>query len=115
GAQLEFALLAGGQRRQGEGVVLAFDDQVPAQHREFAGGGHDVDRRRPADGHEFALGLLGWMLELAAAAGLDAPERARARISTPDAQVTMSSASDEARPGRPPAQRCRYGVPDAVC
>jgi len=43
GAQLELALLVGDQRRQGEGVVLALDDQVPAQHGELTGGGDGGD------------------------------------------------------------------------
>src|SRR6266576_156840 len=41
GAQLELAPLVGDEGGQREGVVLAFDDQVPAQHGEFAGGSDD--------------------------------------------------------------------------
>ena len=45
GAQFELALLVGDQRRQREGVVLAFDDQVPAQDGELTGGGDSGDVR----------------------------------------------------------------------
>jgi transposase-like protein len=51
GAQLELALLVGDQRGQREGVVLLFDDQVPAQHGEFAGGGHHGDLHAAAGPH----------------------------------------------------------------
>jgi hypothetical protein len=43
GAQLERAQLLGGQRRALEGVVLALDDHVPAQHRQLAGRRDDGD------------------------------------------------------------------------
>jgi transketolase len=48
----------GDQRGQGEGVVVAFDDQVPAQHGEFAGGGDDSDVHAAAGPHPLVEQLV---------------------------------------------------------
>jgi hypothetical protein len=41
--QLKLASFGCHQGRLGEGVVLTLDDQMPAQHGEFARGGHGSD------------------------------------------------------------------------
>ena len=43
GAELELAELLLGQRWTAERVVFALDDQMPAEHRELAGGRNDRD------------------------------------------------------------------------